>query len=141
MGIRHKGYRLRWIPYDKVKALDISCFRYSLSMGRKLIRIIKYKHVFTMLVMGVLAFVIDFGTVGKVTDAGSQQTIFVNGNAVGVVSDTADVEGMIREARRRLAAQSDELVLINCDIRTNARTDVFTKPDDDETVSIQRKRI
>ena len=87
-----------------------------------------------MLVMGILAFVVDFGTVGKVTDAGSQQTIFVNGNAVGVVSDTADVEGMIREARRRLASQSEELVLINCDIRTNARTDVFTKPDDDETV-------
>ncbi|MCR5603846.1 MAG: M23 family metallopeptidase [Lachnospiraceae bacterium] len=103
-------------------------------MGRQLIRIIKYKHVITMLVMGILAFVVDFGTVGKVTDAGSQITIFVNGNAVGVVSDTADVEGMIREARRRLASQSDELVLINCDIRTNARTDVFTKPDDEETV-------
>ena len=71
-----------------------------------------------MMLIGILSFIVDFGSVGKATDAGSQVTIFINGNAVGVVSDTADVEGMIREARKRIASTSDQLVLINCDIRT-----------------------
>ena len=103
-------------------------------MGSRLKRIVKYRHTVTMILIGILSFIVDFGSVGKAADAGSQVTIFINGNAVGVVSDTADVEGMIREARKRIASTSDQLVLINCDIRTNARTDVFTKLDDEETV-------
>ncbi|MCR5421954.1 MAG: M23 family metallopeptidase [Lachnospiraceae bacterium] len=103
-------------------------------MGSRYERIIKYKHVMTMIAVAMLSFIVDFGAVSKATDAGSQITVFVNGNAVGVVSDTADIEGMIREARKRIARENNELVLINCDIRTNARTDVFTKPDDDQTV-------
>ena len=71
-------------------------------MGSRLKRIVKYRHTVTMILIGILSFIVDFGSVGKAADAGSQVTIFINGNAVGVVSDTADVEGMIREARKGL---------------------------------------
>lgn len=97
-------------------------------------RIIKYSHLATMLSVGLIAFIIDFGAVGKVTGTDSRVTIFVNGNAVGVVENAQGVERMVTEARKRLARESGDLVLINCDIRTNEKTDVFNRIDDEETV-------
>ena len=97
-------------------------------------RIIKYSHLATMLTVGLLAFIIDFGSVGKVKGTANRVTIFVNGTAVGVVEDAEGVERMVCEARKRLARESSDLVLINCDIRTNAKTDVFNSIDDEEDV-------
>ena len=97
-------------------------------------RLIKYFHIATMLGVAMISFIVDFGSVGKVKETGNRVTIFVNGSAVGVVSESADVERMIIEARKRIARERDELVLINCDIRTNLKTDVFNPIDDDETV-------
>ena len=97
-------------------------------------RIIKYSHIYTMVLVGLVSFIVEFGSVGKVKETGNRMTIFVNGNAVGVVEETADVERMIIEARKRLARETSELVLINCDIRTNTKTDVFNQIDSEETV-------
>lgn len=97
-------------------------------------RLIKYYHVAAMLVVAMISFIVDFGSVGKVRETGNRVTIFINGNAVGVVSESADVERMIIEARKRIARETNDLVLINCDIRTNLKTDVFNPIDDDETV-------
>ncbi|MBR4720070.1 MAG: M23 family metallopeptidase [Lachnospiraceae bacterium] len=97
-------------------------------------RIIIYKHIATMLFIALVSFIVDFGSVGKVKETGSRVTIFVNGNAVGVVEEGADVERMVMEARKRIARETNELVLINCDIRTNVKTDVFNRIDDEETV-------
>lgn len=97
-------------------------------------RIIKYNHIATMLFIALVSFIVDFGSVGKVKETGSRVTIFVNGNAVGVVEEGADVEKMVMEARKRIARETNELVLINCDIRTNVKTDVFNRIDDEETV-------
>ena len=88
-------------------------------MPARIRRIIKYSHLATMLGVGLLAFIIDFGSVGKVRGTASRVTIFVNGNAVGVVENAEGVEHMVMEARKRLARESGDLVLINCDIRTN----------------------
>ncbi len=103
-------------------------------MSKRFGRIIKYNHVLTMLLLGLLSFVVDYGSVGKVKETGGRVTIFVNGTAVGVVSDTTKVEQMVIEARKRLARETDELVLINCDIRTNLKTDVFNQIDPEETI-------
>lgn len=103
-------------------------------MPARLIKIIKYSHVATMLMVGLLSFIVDFGSLGKVRGTGSRVTIFVNGTAVGVVDNADGVEHMVTEARKRLARESSDLVLINCDIRTNLKTDVFNQTDDEETV-------
>ncbi|MCR5355951.1 MAG: M23 family metallopeptidase [Lachnospiraceae bacterium] len=97
-------------------------------------RIIKYSHISTMIVVALISFIVDFGSVGKVRETGSRVTIFVNGTAVGVIDDAGKVEELVIRARKRLAKESDGLTLINCDIRTNTKTDVFNKIDDDETV-------
>ena len=97
-------------------------------------RIIKYSHIFTMVLVGLVSFIMEFGSVGKVKETGNRVTIFVNGNAVGVVDENANVERMVIEARKKLAREKSELVLINCDIRTNTKTDVFNQIDSEETV-------
>lgn len=97
-------------------------------------RIIKYSHIATMVLIALLSFIVDFGSVGKVKETGSRVTIFVNGNAVGIVEEGTDVERLVIEARKRIARETKELVLINCDIRTNIKTDVFNRIDDEETV-------
>ncbi len=103
-------------------------------MPARFIRIIKYHHVATMLIVGLIAFIVDFGSVGKVTGRTSRVTIFVNGNAVGVVENAEVVERLVTEARKKLARESSDLVLINCDIRTNEKTDVFNQITDEETI-------
>ncbi|MCR5508847.1 MAG: M23 family metallopeptidase [Lachnospiraceae bacterium] len=97
-------------------------------------RIIKYSHVCTMILIGLVSFFIDLGSVGKVKETGSRVTIFVNGAAVGVTDDASKVEDLVIRARKKLAAESDGLTLINCDIRVNAKTDVFNHIDDEETI-------
>ena len=103
-------------------------------MPLRFARIIKYQHVATMLLVGLVAFIIDFGSVGKVTGKSSRVTIFVNGNAVGVVENAEGVEHLVTEARKKIARESNDLVLINCDIRTNEKTDVFNQINDEETI-------
>ena len=103
-------------------------------MFSRFARITKYSHVCTMILVALVSFFIDFGSVGKVKETGSRVTVFVNGTAVGVIDDAAKVEELVIRARKRLAMESDGLTLINCDIRTNVKTDVFNRIDDDETV-------
>ncbi|MBR6485346.1 MAG: peptidoglycan DD-metalloendopeptidase family protein [Lachnospiraceae bacterium] len=103
-------------------------------MFSRFARITKYSHVCTMILVALVSFLIDFGSVGKVKETGSRVTVFVNGTAVGVIDDAAKVEELVIRARKRLAMESDGQTLINCDIRTNVKTDVFNRIDDDETV-------
>ena len=39
-------------------------------MGSRLKRIVKYRHTVTMILIGILSFIVDFGSVGKAADAG-----------------------------------------------------------------------
>ncbi len=103
-------------------------------MSTRFTRIIKYSHIYTMILIALISFIVDFGSVGKVKETGSRVTVFVNGTAVGLTDDPAKVEDMVRKARKMLARESDGLTLINCDIRTNVKTDVFNAVDDEETI-------
>ena len=68
-------------------------------------------------------------------NAGSNQiTVFINGTSVGVVSDAKNVEAMLLEARKRLARETDELVLINYDVVLSGTNEIFGSVDDEETV-------
>lgn len=61
-------------------------------------------------------------------------TVFLNGEKVGVVGDPAQAEEYAFEARRQIAADSEELVLVEYDITTQGREVLWGEVDDPKQV-------
>ncbi len=105
-----------------------------MSFFTKYVNIIKYSHYLAMLVTALLIFVCAPG-LQKVEDKGSNKvSIFVNGTQVGTVKDASEAEGMIMEARRRIAAENSGLVLVDSEVVLSGSTDVVGLVDDRQTI-------
>ncbi len=61
-------------------------------------------------------------------------TVFLNKENVGVVSTEDQVEGLLREARRQVAAGSEELILIDSEISMEGSEVLWGEVDDTESV-------
>ncbi|MCR5672247.1 MAG: M23 family metallopeptidase [Lachnospiraceae bacterium] len=71
----------------------------------------------------------------KLEDTGSNKvSVFINGTQVGTVKDASEVDGMILEARRRIASENSNLVLVNSEVVLSGSTDVVGQVDDRQTI-------
>ena len=105
-----------------------------MSFFTKYVNIIKYSHYLAMLVTALLIFVCAPG-LAKVEDTGSNKvSVFINGTQVGTVKDATEVDGMILEARRRIASENSNLVLVDSEVVLSGSTDVVGQVDDRQTI-------
>ncbi len=105
-----------------------------MSFFTKYVNIIKYSHYLAMLGTALLIFVCAPG-IQKMEESGSNKvSVFINGTQVGTVKDAAEVDGMILEARRRIAGSSDNLVLADSEVVLSGSTDVVGQVDDREVI-------
>ncbi len=61
-------------------------------------------------------------------------TVFLNNEKVGVVSTEEEVEGMVLEARRRIASGSEELILIDSEVMLEGSEVLWGKVDETDAV-------
>lgn len=100
----------------------------------KYVNLIKYTSFLAMLVTALLIFVCVPG-LGRYEEEGTNTvSVFINGMQVGTVRDASNIGGLVNEARRRLAKESSELVLVDCNLVVNGSKDVVGQVDDDETI-------
>lgn len=105
-----------------------------MSFFTKYVNIIKYSHYLAMLGTALLIFVCVPG-IQKMEETGSNKvSVFINGTQVGTVKDSSEVDGMILEARRRIASESDNLVLAGAEVVLSGSTDVVGQVDDRQTI-------
>lgn len=100
----------------------------------KFVNIIKYSHYLAMLSTALLIFVCAPG-LQKLEDKSSNMvSVFINGTQVGTVKDATEVAGMITEARRKIASESSNLVLVQCEVVLSGSTDVVGQVDDRQVI-------
>ena len=105
-----------------------------MSIFTKYVNLIKYSHYLAMLTTALLIFVCAPG-IKKLDDAGGNKvSVFINGTQVGTVKDATEVDGMILEARRRIAMENTSLVLADSEVVLSGSTDVVGQVDDRETI-------
>ncbi len=105
-----------------------------MSFFTKYVNIVKYSHYLAMLGTALLIFVCAPG-LQKLEDKSSNKvSVFVNGTQVGTVKDASEVSGMILEARRRIASESSNLVLVDSEVVLSGSTDVVGQVDERETI-------
>ena len=105
-----------------------------MSLFTKYVNVIKYSHYLAMLATALLIFVCAPG-LQKLEDKSSNMvSVFVNGTQVGTVKDATEVGSMITEARRRIASESSNLVLVDSDVVLSGSTYVVGQVDDRETI-------
>ncbi|MDR2888990.1 MAG: M23 family metallopeptidase [Lachnospiraceae bacterium] len=61
-------------------------------------------------------------------------TIFLNGQAVGVIASVSDSEWLLREARRRIAIDSEELILMDSEVTYEGDELLWGEVDENEQV-------
>lgn len=61
-------------------------------------------------------------------------TVFVNGKNVGRVAEQKEAAALLREARRQIAAESEELILIDSELTVEGKEILWGKADDQELV-------
>ncbi|HAG68838.1 MAG TPA: peptidase M23 [Lachnospiraceae bacterium] len=105
----------------------------------KYTKTVKYNHIGAMLFTALLVFVLAPALKGS-RNANNLITVFINGVSVGVTNDASRVDKLVMEARKRIARESSELILINYDIVLSGTRAVFgsLNTDEDITDSIYR---
>lgn len=99
-------------------------------------KLIKYQHYLVMLIIGLLVFLIVPGIkkYNKDDTGANLISVYVNGNLVGTLDDPTKVDGMVIEARRRLAKESSGIILANSDVVLRGSTEIFGSVDEDEAI-------
>ncbi|MCR5301111.1 MAG: M23 family metallopeptidase [Lachnospiraceae bacterium] len=105
-----------------------------MSFFTKYVNVIKYSHYLAMLVTALLIFVCAPGIEKPESEGSNKVSVFINGTQVGTVKDATEVDGMILEARRRIASESGALVLVNSEVVLSGSTDVVGQVDDRQTI-------
>ena len=100
----------------------------------KYVNLIKYTHQLAMLVTALLIFVCMPSIGGYEEEGNNTVTVFVNGINVGSVKDAHEVNDMVLEARRRLARESEELILTDCNLVLSGSKEVVGQIDDTEVI-------
>ena len=100
----------------------------------KYVNLMKYTFTLAMLATALLIFVCVPG-IGKYEEEGTTSVgVFINGTSVGVVKDATEVNDMVLEARKRVAAESDGLVLVDCNLVLSGSKDVVGQVDDRQVI-------
>lgn len=100
----------------------------------KYVYVVKYSSILAMLATALLIFVCVPG-IEKKEDVGSNTiSIFVNGVQVGVVKDSSEVNDMVLEARKRLARESTELVLVDINVVLSGSKELVGQADSRESI-------
>ncbi len=94
----------------------------------------EYNHIGAMLFTALLVFVLIPGIRGN-AGINNLITVFINGISVGETNDAHKVEGLIKEARKRIARESEELVLINYEVVLSGTRAIFGSIDSDKTIT------
>ncbi|MCH5274426.1 MAG: M23 family metallopeptidase [Lachnospiraceae bacterium] len=68
-------------------------------------------------------------------------TVYLNGESVGVVGDTARAEVLLQETRRELVQDTDELVLIDVDMNLEGQAVLWGRIDDEELLKERMRQI
>lgn len=68
-------------------------------------------------------------------------TILLNGVAVGVVGSPEEAQRCVREARRQIASEKSELVLMESELETEGSEVLWGKVDEEETVIAQMRTV
>ncbi len=100
----------------------------------KYTNIIKYSHYLAMLTTALLIFVCAPGLKRLEEKTSNMVSVFINGTQVGTVKDATEVAGMIKEARRRIASENSNLVLVECEVVLSGSTDVVGRVDERQVI-------
>lgn len=95
---------------------------------------IKFNHIGAMLVTALLVFMVVSGPGGITEDKNNLFSVFVDGNLVGTLEDTSKVDSLLMEARKRLARESEGLLMFDYDVIVSGSKAMTGEIDDDETI-------
>lgn len=95
---------------------------------------IKFNHIGAMLVTALLVFMVVSGPGGITEDKNNLFSVFVDGNLVGTLEDTSKVDFLLMEARKRLARESEGLLMFDYDVIVSGSKAMTGEIDDDETI-------
>lgn len=88
-----------------------------------------------MAVLAVIVSIFFMPGYTKIESTGDNMyTVLLNGEAVGEIGDKAMAEACLKEARRQLAGDGEELVLIDSHLEVEGREVLWGYVDDEETV-------
>ena len=68
-------------------------------------------------------------------------TVYLNGESVGIVGDTARAEALFQETRRELVQDTDELVLIDVDMNLEGQAVLWGRIDEEELLKERMRQI
>ncbi len=105
-------------------------------MGRltKYNKKIKMANIATMFIT-MIAVLIFVPAIERYSKSGANLfKMYVNGTAVGIIDDRQDVEGLMIEARKKIAGESTELVLMNYDVVLNGEEVVIGQADNRDVI-------
>jgi len=89
--------------------------------------LVKYIHYCTVLCVALLVFLFVPGIkkYSKDADGTNLVSVYVNGQLVGTVNDTAGIDNIVISARKRIANESSGLVLVKAEVVLRGSTEVF----------------
>ncbi len=62
-------------------------------------------------------------------------SVTINGSQIGAIGDIDELDGYIREARQKIAGESEELVFIDVNVESEAKELLFGKIDSENTIA------
>lgn len=88
---------------------------------------LKYTHIVVMLFFAYMCFLVVPGIkkYSKEADGTTLVSVYVNGTLVGTVDDTSQIDGIVANARKRIAKDETGLVLMKADVVLRGSTEVF----------------
>ncbi|MCR5268228.1 MAG: M23 family metallopeptidase [Lachnospiraceae bacterium] len=107
----------------------------------KYTKTMKFSHIGAMLVTALLVFMVVPALPRFSEDKNNLFSVFVDGNLCGRVSDPAVIDGMLIEARRRLAKEQSGLVMVDYDLTVSGSREIFGQEDDPEMVTDNIYRV
>lgn len=97
-------------------------------------KMMKMTNIATMLIV-MLVLLIFVPAIEKFTKSGNNLfKMYVNGTPVGVIDNPQIVDGLMLEARRKVAGESNELVLLDYDVALNGIAAVIGQTDNTDEI-------
>lgn len=99
-------------------------------------KLVKFTHYSTMLVIAMAIFLCAPGLkkYSKDADGTNLVSVYMNGELVGTVEDTSRIDSIVTSARKRIARENTDLVLIKTDIVLRGSTEIFGTIDTDDVI-------
>jgi len=99
-------------------------------------KLVKYIHFSTILVFALLVFLCAPGIkkYSKDADGTNLVSVYVNGELVGTVDDTSNIDSIVISARKRIARESESLVLVKTDVVLRGSSEIFGSITPDEEI-------